>query len=260
MNNKTQKIIDFIKEGKTYKQIQEEIRVSPSRISAVKQLIKRREILKKSLSASIDDENGSESSDFGSKSSENRPLTVEQCRLAELNGSEIAEIVAFQREVLEIRKERWLLNSENEKKRLENEAVHNKNEAERNKNEAANIKLRKEELVFKENEAERPLKILFSRLMHLIKGEYLNNITVEEVRFQLENASRLKTDYLAQAFADNLSFNNSPHAKAIEEVLELLRKIQRDLDTTLQKVQWPTYRIEFIMIKNSMLGIDHRVG
>jgi hypothetical protein len=253
MNNKTQRIIDYLAEGKTYKQIQDDIRVSPCRISAAKKVLARQELLKRSLSMTDDDEKSSESSNFGSKSRENALYNHSFYQSAGLNGSEIAKLVAFRSAKQDFEKEKWRSEQEMERKRLENENLFNKNQE-------ADIKLRADELKFKENEAERPLKILFSRLKQLVASDFGNNLNPDDVRYYLETAKRLKTDYQAQAYADNFEFDTSLHAQSIESLIKLFARTKYELETDPKQVYFPLFKIDISLIKTMLYGVDHNIG
>jgi hypothetical protein len=253
MNNKTQQIIDYLEDGKTYKQIQDDIRVSPCRISAAKKVLERQKLLKRSLSRSEDDEKSSESSKTGRKSSDNALYNHQFYHSAGLNGSEIEKLVAFRSAKLDFEREKWRSEQEMERKRLENDDLFNKNQE-------ADIKLRADELKFKENEAERPLKILFSRLKQLVDSDYRGNLSVDEVRYYLDTAKRLRTDYQAQAFADNFSFDTSPHAKSIDKLIGLLERTKNEIEKDPKRFSLSLFTIDMMLIRNLLCGVDHHVG
>jgi hypothetical protein len=252
VNNKDQQIATCLQEGKKYKQIQQELKVSPCRISSIKKIIERQEILKAALSNIDDDENSSKSSKNGSNSSENALYSHQNLHSAGLNGSEIAEIVAFRKVQLDFRKEKW-------QSTLELEKIQHANQKLFNENQEKELKLRAEELQFKIKEAERPLKILFSRLKQLIDGKYDANIKPDEVRYYLECAKTLKTDYHAYAFAENITIDYSPHMRSINEFIQMFEKLNNDMEKDPKSISDASIHIGIMCIKPNLYGVDYTV-
>ena len=228
MKNKRQQIIDYLREGKTYKQIQDEIRVSPCRISAIKRLLEKQDQIKNILETFEDDENSSKSSKNGSNGSKNRVLDEEFCRSAGLNGSEIAIVVAFQREKLQLMKEQFLDDREFQEKFLQTKTLETKNKEKE-------LKLREEELQFKKKEAERPLKELFYRLKQLSELDAASHWGFSEVSERLIELKRLEFDYKKQAAVDNFNFEDSPHAKMIEGVTKVFEQYKLETQASSKK-------------------------
>ena len=253
MKNKRQQIIDYLREGKTYKQIQDEIRVSPCRISAIKRLLEKQDQIKNILETFEDDENSSNSSKIGSISSKNRVLDEEFCCSAGLNGSEIAIVVAFQREKLQLMKEQYLDDREFQEKFLQAKTLETKNKEKE-------LKLREEELQFKKKEAERPLKELFYRLKQLSEVDAASNWGFSEVSDRLIELKKLEFDYKKQAYVDNFNFDVSPHAKMIEGVIKVFEQYKLETQANPKKSFGFEIKLALIVATAMFNQIDFQVG
>jgi len=260
MKDKTQLIKDYLKDGKTYKQIQDDLKVSPSRIAETKKQIEKQELIKQSLLAPIDYEKDCENSDFGSKSSKPDLFTTDFCRSAGLNGSEIVAIIAFQREKLESWNNKLRSDQEFHDKFLKNQALEAKNREKELTLKERDLKLREDELQFKIKEAERPLMELFYRLKQLVEIKSTSHWGFNEVTEHLVELKNLEYDYKKQAIADNLNFENSPHAKVIIDVIKVFEKYRLETQADPKKSFGIEIRLDVTIATTDLFGIDFHIG
>jgi len=237
MNDKDQQIIQMLEAGCTFKEIQQELHVSPSRISRVK---KENQIGKSSNETMVEPNTSSESSEISSDINEN-PIIPDMDGSS--FGSKLPETVAKSSAELEFERQKHQDLQENEKRKRENEE-------ETNRIRERELHLQEQQLQMQKKEAEKPKKLLLSRLIQLRDGYDIYGLKYNEVVSFLQEATQLKKDFHSQYFIDNTTFDGKIYETTIDSLINLFSKIKKELEKNPKNSIDLKYQLDLLMIRS----------
>lgn len=239
MNQKDQEIIKKLKDGLTFQEIQQELHVSPTRISIVK---KAWRLTNHNQNNRSDDGNGSESSENGSTATETESILEAREKNV---GSETPEMIAerlFQRK---IEQEKYLEQLAIDKRKLEIDE-------EANKIRKKELQLQEEHLQVQKLEAEKPKKLLLSRLIQIMDGYEIDKLNYSEVVSFLKESTLLKREFQSQYYLDNKIFTGTIYEKTLNSLLELFTEIKQELDKKPRADINIKHQLTLLMIRANM--------
>lgn len=239
MNDKDQQIRKMLEAGISYSQIQRELKVSPTRISIVKSALPKGKQPNGTIhsgNSSGNSRNSSGNSSSGYNSDQNYHD----------NSSDKPEILSRRDLLHEFSEQSRSEMIELEKKRLENEELSIRMKEKE-------LKLHEEQLQFQIHEAERPKRMLVSRLKMLLDGYDIAKLSYPDLIDKLGEANSLLNDYKFLFLSEHKPFEGTNIAEGLGELISLFEKIANDWRSDRVKSVEFVHKVDLLIIKNKLI-------
>jgi hypothetical protein len=231
MNNKEKQILEMLRSGSTYKEIQAILCVSPSRIARVKAITN-------SEYTQLDRGNGS---NIANNDSNQDTLRSAGYPNSSENGSNDS-----------IMQPERVVKHEYDKDFLENERRKRENETEANRIRERELTIREAELQLRKQEAEMPRKQLFFRLNRLLRGYNICQLQFDELMSFKQEAIRLKKDFVSYLAQNNQSREVTAIENALVKLINLFSEVLSDVERNPNQRIDIKYNIDLAIIFNGV--------